>query len=100
MQLSGLKFSKDVKTTLELADDMPTVQKHMVESIMTLPGTTLEEEFCRRSTAINAVAAYCKFQEGGAVARPRKRPPTRRASPTLVKEEASLSLNAAMLSVF
>jgi len=62
------------------------------------------------STAINAVAAYCKFQEGGAVARPRKRPPTRRASPTLVKEEASpqlvaaaaekQALNAAMLSVF
>ncbi len=61
MQLSRLKFSEDVKTTLKLANDMPTVQKHMIKSIMTLPGTTLVEEFGQRSTAINAIAAYCKF---------------------------------------
>jgi hypothetical protein len=35
-----------------------------METIMTLPGTILEEEFRRRNAAINAVAAYCKFQEG------------------------------------
>jgi hypothetical protein len=45
MQLSRLKFSNDVKTTLKLANDMPAIQKHMVELIMTLPGTTLKEEF-------------------------------------------------------
>ncbi len=61
MQLSGLKFSKEVKTTLMLADDMPTIQKHMVESVMTLPETPSEEEFCRRSTTINTVAAYASF---------------------------------------
>jgi hypothetical protein len=108
MQLSGLKFSKEVKTTLILADDMPTIQKHMVESMMILPGTTLEEEFCRRSTAVNAVAAYCKFQEGGAVARPCKRSSTGRASPTLAKADLQLvaaaaekqALSTAMLSVY
>jgi uncharacterized protein DUF3435 len=109
MQLSGLKFSEEVKTTLTLADDMPTIQKHMVESMMTLPGMTLDEEFCRRSTAINAVAAYCKFQEGGAVAQPRKRPPTGRASPPLAKEAdpqlvaaaaEKQALSAAMLVVY
>jgi hypothetical protein len=109
MQLSGLKFSEDVKTTLKLADNMPAIQKHMVESIMTLPGTTLEEEFGRRSTAINAVAAYCKFQEGGAVARPRKRLPTGRVSLTLVEEPdpqlaaaaaEKEALGAAMLAVY
>jgi hypothetical protein len=57
-----------------LVDDIPTIQKHMIESIMTLPGMTLEEEFCRRSTTANTVAAYCKFQEG---------------SPTLTKEASS-----------
>jgi hypothetical protein len=45
MQLSRLKFSDDVKTTLKLANDMPAIQKHIVESIITLLGTTLEEEF-------------------------------------------------------
>jgi hypothetical protein len=109
MQLSGLKFSEEVNTTLMLADDMPAIQKHMVESMMTLPGTTLAEEFGRRSTAINAVAAYCKFQEGGAVARPRKRLATGRAGPTLAKEAdpqlvaaaaEKQALSAAMLAVF
>src|ERR1700734_3182344 len=88
---------------------MPTIQKHIVESIMMLLGTTLEEEFCRRGTAISAVAAYCKFQEGGAVAQPCKRPSTRRASPTLAKEAdpqlvvaaaEKQVLSAAMLAVY
>jgi hypothetical protein len=37
--------------------------------MMTLPGTTVVEEFCPRNAAIDAVAAYRHFQEGGAVAR-------------------------------
>jgi hypothetical protein len=53
---------------------------------MTLPGPTLEEEFRRRSIAINEVAAYCEFQEGGAAARSGERPPTKRASLTPAKE--------------
>ena len=53
---------------------------------MTLPGTTLEEEFRRRNAPINGVAAYCEFQEGGATARSRGRPPTRKASPIPAKE--------------
>jgi hypothetical protein len=36
--------------------------------------------------SIDAVAAYCHFQEGGAAALPRKRSSTRRASPTPSKE--------------
>jgi hypothetical protein len=75
-----------VKTTLDLDKDMPPIQKRLVETIMTLPGTTLEEEFRRRNAAIDAFAAYCNFQEGGAAARPRGRPSTGRASPTLSKE--------------
>jgi hypothetical protein len=35
---------------------------------MTLSGTTIEEEFRRRNTAIDIVVAYCYFQEGGAAA--------------------------------
>jgi hypothetical protein len=107
LQLSGHKFSKDVKTTLELSDEMPPIQKRLVETIMTLPGTTLEEEFRRRNAAISAVAAYCKFEEGGA--RPHRKSPTRRASPTLAEEASPQSiaaavekqvLSAAMLSVY
>jgi hypothetical protein len=85
-QLSGLKLSQDVKTTLAQIDEMPPLQKRLAETIMTLPGTTIEEEFRRRNAAIDAVAAYCHFQEGGAAALLRKRSFTRRASPTPSKE--------------
>ncbi len=75
-----------MKTTLDLANDMPPVQRRLAETMMTLPGTTLEEEFRRHNAAINAVAAYCKFQEGGAAARPRGSLPTGKASPIPAKE--------------
>ncbi|KAH8671752.1 hypothetical protein BGZ60DRAFT_405856 [Tricladium varicosporioides] len=47
---------------------MPPIQKRLVETVMTLPGTTIEDEFRRRNATIDAVADYCHFQEGGAVA--------------------------------
>lgn len=107
LQLSGFKFDQDVKTSLDLADDMPLTQRRLVETIITLPGTTLEEETRRRNDAITAVAAHCQFQEGGAAAR--GRPPIKRTSATLVREvnpqvEAAeaekKALDAATLSVF
>ncbi|KAH7370249.1 hypothetical protein BKA65DRAFT_602698 [Rhexocercosporidium sp. MPI-PUGE-AT-0058] len=67
-------------------DEMPPLQKRLAETVMTLPGTTIEEEFRRRNAAIDAVAAYCHFQEGGAAAVPRKRSSTRRTSPMPSKE--------------
>jgi hypothetical protein len=45
MQLSKLKFSKDVKTTLKLANDMLVIQKHIVKLIITLLRTTFKKEF-------------------------------------------------------
>jgi hypothetical protein len=108
-QLSGLKLSQDVKTTLDKNDEMPPIQKRLAETIMTLPGTTLEEEFRRRNAAIDVVAAYCHFQEGGAVTRPRARPSTQRVSPMLsmetnpqlaAAEAEKQALNDAMLLVF
>jgi hypothetical protein len=106
MQLSGLKFTEEVKSTLELTDKMPPPQKCLVERILTLPGTTLKEEFARRNAAIDAVAAYCRFEEGGS---PRGRKLTRKASslaspevdPQVVAVKAEeQALKAAMLLVF
>ncbi|TVY22339.1 hypothetical protein LHYA1_G009107 [Lachnellula hyalina] len=104
LQLSRLKFDQEVKTNLDLADDMPPVQRRLVETIITLPGTTLEEELHRRNAAIDAVAAYCKFQEGGAAAQPRRRAipsPSKETNPQLAAAEAEKqALGAAMLLVF
>lgn len=109
LQLSGLKFSEEVKCTLDLEDDMPPIQKRLVETIMTLPGTTLEEEFSRRNAAIDVVAAYCKFQEGGTVARSQARLPYARTWRISAKETCpqlaaaateNEALSVATLSVF
>jgi hypothetical protein len=103
LQLSGFKFSDDPDTKVQLVDEMPLMQKRLVETVMTIPGTTVEEEFHRRNTAIDAVAAYCHFQEGGAVAMSRERPPTQAkgACPQLVAADAEKQApSAAMLLVF
>jgi hypothetical protein len=86
LQLAGLKFCDDPGTSVPIVDEMPPMQKRLAATVMTLPGTTVEEEFRRRNAAISAVAVYCHFQEGGAVAMPRGRPSTRKASPTPAKE--------------
>lgn len=91
---------------MDLSDEMPPAQRRLVETVITLPGTTLEEEFRRRNAVIDAVAAYCRFEEGEPV---RGRKPASKASllPPLdadpqvmaaIAEEQALS--AAMLSVF
>lgn len=35
LQLPGLKFDENVKTTLDLADDMPQHQRRLVETVIT-----------------------------------------------------------------
>ena len=50
-----------MKTTLGKNDEMPPIQKRLAETVMTLLGTTLEEEIRRRNASIDAVAAYCYF---------------------------------------
>ncbi|KAG9229902.1 hypothetical protein BJ875DRAFT_345861, partial [Amylocarpus encephaloides] len=50
LQLSGLKFDDEPGTNVPL--------KRLAKIIMTLPGTTVEEEFYRRNAAIDDVAAY------------------------------------------
>jgi hypothetical protein len=103
LQLSELKFSDDLSTKVQVVDKILLMQKRLVETVMTMPSTTVEEEFCQRNAAIDAVAAYCHFQKGRAVAMLRRRPPTQAkgACPQLVAADAEKqALSAAMLLVF
>jgi hypothetical protein len=74
-----------------------------ITGTITLPGTILEEEVRRHNAAINAFAAHCRFQEGGAA---RGRVPNRVASPTLVTDVSpqlateKQALSVTVLSVF
>jgi hypothetical protein len=103
LQLSRLKFSNDLGTKVQVVDEMPLMQKRLIETVMTMPGTTVEEEFRQRNAAIDAIATYCYFQEGRAVAMPRERPPTQAKGvcPQLVAADTEKqALSAAMLLVF
>jgi len=63
-QLSGARLENKVKAELEHCLERTPEHIQLIESLLTLPGSTLEEEYRRRSTAINAIAAYCKVEEG------------------------------------
>jgi hypothetical protein len=58
----------------------------LAEIVIILPGTTIEEEFRHRNTAIDIVTAYCHFQEERAAAVLRKRSLIQRMSPIPLKE--------------
>jgi hypothetical protein len=55
-----------IKDNPELAHyAMPPTQVELVGSVLSQPGTTVEEELCRRNRAIRAVMLYCRLEEGG-----------------------------------
>ncbi|KAF2844244.1 hypothetical protein T440DRAFT_436700 [Plenodomus tracheiphilus IPT5] len=61
-QLAGLEN----KDNLELVHDiMLPAQEELADSVLSKPGTTIEEEMDRRNRAIRAVTLYCGIEEGG-----------------------------------
>lgn len=64
-QLSGGTFEEKIKIDPRRCSERTPQHLKLIESIMSLPGSSLPEEIQRRSGAISAVAAYCHFEEGG-----------------------------------
>lgn len=64
-QLAGLSFNQGMRATRDSRTDLSPERRALVEAIVTLPGSTLEEECKRRNQAIAAVTAYCNIDEGG-----------------------------------
>lgn len=56
----GIKHSPEV-----VHDPPPPAQGELVNSVLSKPGTTIEEEMSRRNRAIRAVTLYCGVEEGG-----------------------------------
>lgn len=63
-QLSGVKLSETVNHSLEQYEEVPLPQRRLIEALLTLPRPTLEEEMLRWTKAIDAITAYCLFDEG------------------------------------
>jgi hypothetical protein len=63
-QLSGKVVDEEVIDALERTGYMTLQHMTLIDTILTMPGTTIEKEYQRRIAAINAVIAFCDAEEG------------------------------------
>jgi hypothetical protein len=54
----------EVKVALESTGYMTPQHMTLIDTVLTMPGATTEEEYVRRIAAINAVIAVCDAEEG------------------------------------
>ncbi|OJD26938.1 hypothetical protein ACJ73_01660 [Blastomyces percursus] len=76
-QLAGKLVDTKVMETLEHKSFMSPEHLIMVDAVLSMPGATIEAEYQRRINAINAMAAFCRMEEG----RPTPRPTQSRHQP-------------------
>ncbi|KAJ5343508.1 uncharacterized protein N7506_003332 [Penicillium brevicompactum] len=63
-QLSGKIVDEEVLVALERTGYMTPQHMTLIDTVLTMPGTTIEKEYERRVAAINAVIAVCDAEEG------------------------------------
>lgn len=86
-QLSGIEPVGSSSTPLKCSAEVPIPQQCLIKSLLTLPRETLEEEFSRRTEAIDAVAGYCQFEEGDTCRLPRNKRNGNRVAETKISNE-------------
>lgn len=64
-QLAGKVVDEEVIEALQRNGYMTPQHMMLIDTILTIPGTTVEAEYQRRIAAINAVVAFCDVEEGG-----------------------------------
>ncbi|CAG8076243.1 unnamed protein product [Penicillium salamii] len=62
-QLSGKVVDEEVLVALERTGYMTPQHMTLIDTVLTMPGTTIEKEYERRIAAINAVIAVCDAEE-------------------------------------
>ncbi|EDN06867.1 predicted protein [Histoplasma mississippiense (nom. inval.)] len=63
-QLSGIEISKTFGESRSTNEKVPPPQQRLISALLSLPCETLWDEMLRRTEGIDAVAAYCLFEEG------------------------------------
>ncbi|KAB8213297.1 hypothetical protein BDV33DRAFT_210344 [Aspergillus novoparasiticus] len=63
-QLAGKFVAEEVMGALQRTGYMTPEHMTLIDAVLTMPGATVEEEYQRRISAINAVIAFCDVQEG------------------------------------
>jgi hypothetical protein len=86
-QLSGIGQQDSSPKPLKCSNDVPLPQQRLINSLLSLPRSTIEEEMLRRTEAINAVAEYSQFQEGDTCRLPREKRPKDSSENSQLKNE-------------
>ena len=69
-QLAGKLVDEEVMGALERTGYMTPQHMMLIDTVLTMPGSTIEKEYQRRIAAINAVIAFCDVEEGSPTRRP------------------------------
>jgi hypothetical protein len=98
-QLAGLVVDEDTRGALERWEQMTPEHLLLIDAILTLPETSLENEYRRRIGAINAITAYCGVEERPLSRRFQRGRPLEDDSSLVVKVEEPDALSQAILSI-
>ncbi|KAF4625152.1 hypothetical protein G7Y89_g13019 [Cudoniella acicularis] len=93
-----LKINEDTRDAFERLDQMTLEHLFLIDAILTLPKTSIENEYQQRIAAVNAITAYCGVEEGPASRRIQRGRPLKVDGP-LVNAEEPDALSQAILSI-
>jgi hypothetical protein len=98
-QLSKKMVNEDTQNALERLDQVTLEHLLLINAILTLPKTSLENENQRRIAAVNAITAYCDIEKGPASRRIQQGRPVKDDSPPVLKPEEPDVLNQVIRSI-
>jgi hypothetical protein len=98
-QLSRKVVDEDMQDALERLDQVTLEHLLLIDAILTLPETSLENKNRRRIAAVNAITAYCGVEEGPASCRIQRGRPVKDDSPPALKAEEPDALSQAIRSI-
>ncbi|KAL5325401.1 hypothetical protein ACEPPN_006526 [Leptodophora sp. 'Broadleaf-Isolate-01'] len=98
-QLSGKVVDEDTRDALERSEQLTPEHLLLIDAILTLPETSLENETRRRITAISAITMYCGVEEGPNPRRNQRGRPLKDESPPVIQVKELDALSKAVQSI-
>jgi hypothetical protein len=98
-QLSRKVVDEDTRDVLERSDQLTPEHLLLIDAILTLPKTSLENENRRRIAAVNAITAYYDVEEGPPSRRIQRGRPVKDNSPLILKTKEPNALSKAIRSI-
>jgi hypothetical protein len=92
-------INKDTRDALKRSDHLAPKYLLLIDTILTLPKTSLENENRRRIAAVNAIIAYYRLEEGPTPRRIQRGRLVKDDSPSVIKAEEPNTLSKVIQSV-